>query len=75
MTKLAQWQQQYANRLVSLSNKELWEEFLDAQMPDDYSGLFTNRGAWYRDYSLKAVETRLTDWLNMSIGHSDECYD
>jgi len=60
---MLKWQQRYVDSLALLSNEELWEEFLQAQVSDGWDGCFSGRAEWYQECSLRIVEERLASWL------------
>ena len=55
MTTLKKWQQEYKDRLIALSDVDLFDEMTDAQMPDDWDGAFTSQGRWRADESIRQV--------------------
>jgi hypothetical protein len=59
----AKWKKDLINRLETLSNAELFDEFMDAQQPDDYDGGFTSRGSFEKDIYIAVIRYRLADWL------------
>ena len=49
--KLTEKQRAYAETLAGLSDHELYEAVISAQMPDDYDGAFTDDGLFEQEYS------------------------
>lgn len=47
-------------QLRKLSNVDLYDEFVDAQQPDDWDGCFTRSGERYAALTKKVFEERLT---------------
>jgi len=60
---LAKWQEKELAEWVKLSNRELFDEMIDAQQPDDYDGCWSSRGWWRHFMLIDLVEERLKDWL------------
>jgi hypothetical protein len=50
-------------RINKMSNQELFDEFLDAQIPDSWDGEFTSRGDAVALLYLECLRTRLENWL------------
>jgi hypothetical protein len=63
MPRTPKWKREAKEALKAMSNEELFEAMLTYQSPDDYDGVFTDRGHWYADYSTELVRERLKDWL------------
>jgi hypothetical protein len=59
------WKQDLLNQIETMSNDILFENMIEAQVPDDYDGCFTHRGAEEANIYLKAVKDRLklAGWL------------
>ena len=55
--------QQERERISKMSNRELFDEFLYAQVPDGYEGEFTTRGGNLSDLYLECLKERMKDWL------------
>jgi len=62
------WQEKELAEWTKLNNRELFEEMIDAQQPDDYDGCWTSGGRWRRLILIDLVEGRLKDWLEETNG-------
>lgn len=60
---LAKWQEKELAEWAKLSNRELFDEMIAAQQPDDYDGCWSSGGWWQHLMLLDLVEERLKDWL------------
>ena len=63
MGKRTEWQKTLIADVEKMSNAELFQYLIDAQIPDDYDGAFTDRGYWERQYSEELMREKLADWL------------
>ena len=59
MAELLKWQVSYLERIANMSNDELFTEYEEVSIPDDYDGDFTARGAWIKDQCYKLFVERL----------------
>jgi len=57
--ELAQWKQEYLDRLNAMTNGELLDETIEMACGDDYDGCHTRRGAWKDIAAHHALYERL----------------
>jgi len=62
---LEKWKEKFLEELKTAPNHVLLGIYVEAQIPNDYDGGFTDRASWERDTSAKAFYARLveTGWL------------
>lgn len=54
-------ERKYRARLDKMNNDDLWDEFIDAQLPDDYEGEYTRYGEIKCRASFEIFQKRLID--------------
>lgn len=59
MGKLPKWKISYLELVKTMSNEELYEDFIMHNQPDDYDGMFTPSGDWQRGVVTEEFEKRL----------------
>jgi len=57
------WQTDYIDKLNKMTNQELWNEFLNVQLSEDYLEYEEPNGKWYREKCHEIIEQRLEKWL------------
>ena len=57
--ELGQHNQEYADKLAAMSDEDLYEEMVGAQVPDDHDGAFTGWGQFQQEYSEIAYRERM----------------
>lgn len=55
---LKKWQQRYRDRITALNSEDLFDKMVDAQIPDDWNGCFTDHARWRADESIRQVRDR-----------------
>ena len=50
-------------QIVTMSNRQLLEETIEAAKGDDYDGCFSKQGQWEFENLQKELEKRLENWL------------
>lgn len=59
MTPLREWQREYRKRIAALNNEDLFDEMLDAQIPDGWDR-FPVRGLWKSNEVARQARDRYT---------------
>jgi hypothetical protein len=57
------WERNFREMVISLSNADLFEEFVDSFNSDDWDGGFTKRRAKENEILAEEVRKRLGVWL------------
>lgn len=53
------WKIEYVDILMTLTNRELLDEVLQRQVPDDYDGCFTEEASWKAKKSKMVLISKL----------------
>jgi len=63
MASLREWQLIERDRIQKLTNKELYDEFIELAGGDDYEGEFTRKGTRTHWELKEELDRRLSEWL------------
>jgi hypothetical protein len=65
MTAKVKWQQEYLDELQTAPNHILLAMYIEANIPDDYDGGYTEMASWKMQEAIKAFYARLvsTGWI------------
>lgn len=82
MKKTPKWEIEFMERISKLTNRELFDEYVESIQPDDYDGCHTSRGAAMCSILGEVVQIRLRVWLedksipqNKPVCQNSDCAD